>query len=61
MRLDRADWAIISRVMLSLVVQSLEAKLVGNEPTQERAFLTKLTLNIGELTENEQILRRLII
>lgn len=61
MRLDRADWAIISRVMLSLVVQSLEAKLVGNEPTKERDFLTKLTLNIGELTENEQILRRLIM
>ena len=66
MRLNSADWKVISRVMLSLVLQSLENKQIGAIDPSSRAEsaqekLLKVKQELGELTDQEQILVRMVL
>lgn len=50
-RLDRADWAIISRIFLCLVIESLEAKLLEGTSQEARDFLARVRGSVGDLNE----------
>ena len=54
-RLDRADWAIISRIFLTLVLESLEAKLQpdATHSSEEKAILAQVRENLGGLNDQE--------
>ena len=53
MRLDSSDWRVISRVMLSLLAESLQNKFVGPTPTPGPQLSQKLRQNLGSLTPEE--------
>ena len=59
MKLDPEDWLIISRVIFSLVASSLAAKCQSDARSQEQ--IARLQANVGELTEQEQILQRFLM
>lgn len=48
MKLDKHDWVVISRVMLSLLIMSLKAKC------QLASIVEKVEQSLGKLNEEEQ-------
>lgn len=61
MKLDQSDWKIVSKVMLSLVIDSMENKLVNHGGAAHQSFTSTVKANVGELNEQEQLLQRLIL
>lgn len=64
MKLDQSDWRIASKVMLALVLESLDNKtLIGGPGASSslQTFIAKAKTNVGQLSEQEQTLWRLIM
>ena len=58
MKLDQSDWRIISKVMLALVMESMGNKSLGGSSA---SFIPKVKQAIGELSEEDSTLWRLIM
>lgn len=55
--LEASDWLSVTKIMLSFVARSLEAKTKQDQP----AYLAQLRANIGELTDDEQLSQRILV